>query len=302
MIRIDPNSDLCPCESGSLVRDCCLGPDGTLRTTPSITEPPPPKTGLSNPGCYASRLADCSQVLSREHPVSHGILKELSHDGLVKIEGFNWQEQNSAQEVPTPRLVSKILCKRHNEALSRIDAIALRLFQKVDNAIRQKQRQPCAFLFDGTDFERWMLKTLCGLVLSGYADIGAVGTSWKPDIRWLGILFAGEPFPDRWGFYYSGESGATIEGGVKFRTIANSEDGVYGLEILLDDERFLFLMDTPPEDLSGTYLARYVYRPKQIVLLNEYCENVIRFGWNDRFEHQMPGVVKYERSGQITLL
>jgi len=234
-------------------------------------------------------------VLSLEHPISHGILRVLSHDGLVKIDGFNWQEEKSTQELPTPRLASRILCKRHNEALSSIDAMALRFFQKLDNAIRQTERRDCVFLFDGTDFERWMLKTLCGVVLSGYADIGAVSTDWKPDLLWLNILFDGERFPDHWGLYYSGESADTIEGGFKLRTLSNSPDGVYGVRISLDDELFLFLMDTPPEDLTGTYLARYFYRPKEIVLLNGYCENVIRFGWNDRFQHQTPGIMKYEK-------
>jgi hypothetical protein len=195
MIRLDPNKDSCPCESGSLLRNCCLDANGTLRTTPSVTRPPPPKTGFSNPRCYASELADCSRILSREHPISHGILKVLSHDGLVTIDGFNWQDLNSTLELPTPRLASKILCKRHNQALSSLDAMALRFFQKLDNAIRQTQRQDRAFLFDGTDFERWMLKTLCGIVFSRQADIGAVDATWRPDGLWLNILFDGNPFP-----------------------------------------------------------------------------------------------------------
>jgi hypothetical protein len=37
MIRINPNSDLCPCESGSLVRECCLGPEISLPQGPSVT-------------------------------------------------------------------------------------------------------------------------------------------------------------------------------------------------------------------------------------------------------------------------
>jgi hypothetical protein len=207
--------------------------------------------------------------------------------------GVNWQEQNRTQELPTPRLASKILCKRHNEALSSLDAMALRFFQKLDNAIRQKQRQPCAFLFDGTDFERWMLKTLCGVVFSGHADIGAVDATWKPDWLWLNILFDDEPFPDHWGLYYSGESADTIEGGVKIRTISNSAYGVYGVKISLNDEGFLFL--TPPPDLTSIYLARYCYRPKEIIIVNEFCENVLHFGWHDRFEHRTSGVGKYEK-------
>jgi len=214
----------------------------------------------------------------------------------VRIDGFNWQEANRTVELPTARLASKMLCKRHNEALSSLDAVALRFFQKLDNAIRQRERRNRAFLFDGTDFERWMLKTLCGVAASGYADIGTVSSDWKPHILWLNILFDGEPFPDRWGFYYSEQSADAIEGGFKLRTLSNSADGVYGVKISLNDESFLFLMDTPPENLTGTYLARYSYRPKDIIVLNEYCENVFCFGWNDRLQHQTPGVVRYSHA------
>jgi len=233
-------------------------------------------------------------VLSREHFISHGILKVLSHDGLVEIDGFNWQEEKATQELPTPTLASRMLCKRHNEALSGLDAMALRFFQRLDNAIRQTERRDCVFLLDGTDFERWMLKTLCGGVFSGNAHTRDASTDWRPSLQWLNILFGGELFPGRWGFYYSGESADTIEGGFKLRTLSNSTDGVYGVRISLDDELFLFLMATPPEDLAGTYLARYIYRPKEIVLLNGDCETVIRFGWNDQFQHDTR-VMKYEK-------
>ena len=295
MIRFDPNRDLCPCESGKLLQNCCMGLHNTLKTTPSPTCPPAPKTGFSNPRCYASQLADCSEKLSHEHSISHGILKLLSHDGSVTIDGFNWQEEKNKQELPTSRLASKVLCKRHNEALSPLDATAVRFFTKLDNVIRQTERRSQVFLFDGTDLEHWMLKTLCGTVFSGNADIKrAQVTNWKPDLLWLNILFDAKPFPDRWGLYYSAESADTVEGGIKLSALANSTDGVYGVRISLDDELFLFLMDTPPEDATGTYLTRYTYRPKAIGLQNAYCENVILFGWNDEFQHDTPPMVKYE--------
>jgi hypothetical protein len=126
-------------------------------------------------------------------------LKLLSHDESVTIDGFNWQEEKNKQELPTSRLASKVLCKRHNEALSPLDATAVRFFTKLDNVIRQTERRSQVFLFDGTDLEHWMLKTLCGTVFSGNADIKrAQVTNWKPDLLWLNILFDGKPFPDRW--------------------------------------------------------------------------------------------------------
>jgi len=240
-------------------------------------------------------LKDCSNALSREHFISHGILKGLSHNGSVKINGFKWQMDGAPQEIPTPTLASRILCKRHNEALSGLDAMALRLFQKIDDAVRQKQREDRVFLFDGSDFERWLLKTLCGAVFSRNAHTRGVSADWKPSSEWIGILFDGVPFPERWGFYFAGDSAEKIEGGFKLSIISNPNDSCYGIRISFDDELFLFLMDTPPGNLRGTYLERYLYRPKEIVLLNEYCENVMRFVWSDRFEHTTR-VIKYEKS------
>src|SRR5215469_15081076 len=106
MIRLNPDVDLCPCESGRLLRQCCLGPNGTFKTTPCITQPPRPQTGLANPRCYAGKLEDCSNALSREHFISHGILKALSQEGAVKINGFDWQADDAIQEMPTPTLAS----------------------------------------------------------------------------------------------------------------------------------------------------------------------------------------------------
>ena len=154
------------------------------------------------------------------------------------------------------------------------------------------------FLFDGTDLEHWMLKTLCGLAFSKNADTKkAQNPYWRPDLLWLNILFDGKPFPDRWGLYYAAESADKVEGGIKVSIVANPTDGVYGVRISLDDELFLLLMDTPPEDLTGTYLKRFTYRPKAIDLHNEYCQNLILFGWNDQFQHDMAPMVKYSTGG-----
>jgi len=272
-----------------------MGFDNTLKTTPSVTVPPAPTTGLNNPRCYASQLADCSDKVSLEHPISHGLLRVLAHNGNVTIDGFNWQEEKTTRELPARRLASRILCERHNGCLSPLDMTALRFFQKLENVIGQRERRNQVFLFDGTDFERWMLKTLCGTVFSGNADIKRAQVSdWKPDPLWLHILFDGKPFPSRCGLYYAAESADKIERGIKLRVLANPINGVYGVRISLDDEVFLLLMDSPPEDLTGTYLARYTYRPKAIGLKNAYCENVILFGWNDRLQHDTPLMVKYE--------
>jgi hypothetical protein len=242
MIRLNPNKDSCPCASGKLYRDCCLGPNNTLRTKPSITCPPAPKTGFSNPGCYAAELVDCSENLSREHFISQGILRVLSRNGKVKIYGFRWQEENTTLELPTSTVSSRILCTRHNNALSGLDAMALRLFQGIDNVILQVARQDQVFLFHGADLERWLLKTLCGAVFSKNAQTGADSIDWRPSLLWLNLLFGGVAFPDHWGFYFADAD--IIERGFTFGVFWNPDDDVWGAKISFNDKYFLFVMDT----------------------------------------------------------
>jgi hypothetical protein len=234
--------------------------------------------------------------MSREHFISHGILKVLSRGGTVTIDGFNWQEEGVTQELPTATVSSRILCARHNQALASLDAVALRLFQAIDDVVRLSPHQTRrVFLFDGSDFERWLLKTLCGSVFSRNAHTRALDAEWKPNLQWLNILFGGAPLLHGWGFYFAGDSSDLIERGFKLRTLSNVVAGVYGARISFNDELFLFLMETPPADLTGTYLERYLYRPNAIVLVNGGCESFLRFVWADGLHHGGCGV-KYSRS------
>ena len=184
MIRLSPD-EKCPCESGRLLRSCCLTVDGALQPSSAVTYPPSPKTGIRNDGCYAAALADCSADISREHYISHALLKLLSIDGKVTIDGFPWQDSGAVSSVPSPSLTGKILCRRHNVGLSSLDAIAARLFERIDqfhheiveSALKYQNR---FFLFNGHDIERWMLKTLCGAVVSGNAEIRTGESNWRP--------------------------------------------------------------------------------------------------------------------------
>lgn len=117
-------SDPCPCRSGRSFSKCCLGVDLQLRPAGSRTTPKPPRTGESNPRCYASILNDCSATISREHYLSKCVLEMLSESNMIALENFRVQGAEGTKLVSLASLTGKILCDRHNSALSALDTIA----------------------------------------------------------------------------------------------------------------------------------------------------------------------------------
>ncbi len=120
----------CPCGSSTAASKCCLTEHG-FRKTPAATAPAPPTTGYSHAACYAGPLADCSARRSREHYVSESLLTHLHSHNELTVTGFPWVPHGEKVVSPSA-LASKILCQRHNSALSPLDAIAVHLFQAFD--------------------------------------------------------------------------------------------------------------------------------------------------------------------------
>lgn len=283
------DKDLCPCESGKLIKDCCLQATGILRPKPFIPQLSAPKTGIRNPKCYAAELINCSDKISGEHYISHSILRELSEDGVtVEIEGLSWLKDDEKKKLPTKRLESNILCKRHNEALAGFDSLAKRFFSTIDRIDKgfgadHDQNEDRVFLFNGHDIERWMLKTLCGVVhsKSSSSQSGPI-KAWKPNLQWLQILFAQDRFPNKWGLYFSRNVGHVdlIHRNFEFASISNDSLGVYGSITVLNEKKFILAMATPPANKEDTILAGHIYRPNELVMTNGKSKKIIKFGWD----------------------
>jgi hypothetical protein len=59
--------EYCPCKSGKRLERCCLV-GGRFRPPLADVNPPGPRTGHANSGCYLSAIDDnCCEKLSREH-------------------------------------------------------------------------------------------------------------------------------------------------------------------------------------------------------------------------------------------
>ena len=169
----------CPCWSGKALRDCCLLQGVHLRTAVPAVIPPPPATGHQQAGCYLFTTSDCSTDLSNEHYLSKSVLESLGNK--VMVAGAPWLPAGEQREISIKGLTAKILCRRHNSALSPLDAMAGAFFAHLCGPVlgepgrKSLSRKGSLRLFSGEALELWMLKTACGLFHSRMAARAGVG-------------------------------------------------------------------------------------------------------------------------------
>lgn len=156
----------CPCESGKKAKFCCLRSARTWAKHPAPIKTKGPKTDLSNNKCYLNSLHDCSADLNKEHYISRSLLAELEHNNTIKVAGFSWQEPQTFSLVGINSMVSKILCSRHNTALSPLDEEMGRFYRTVKdfkNISNFHEKGEQFSVFNGFDLEKWILKTRFGV-------------------------------------------------------------------------------------------------------------------------------------------
>jgi hypothetical protein len=171
-----------------------------------------PRAGGALPGCYAAVSNDCEPPLTDEHWLSEGVLRAASDDQPLRLVGLSWAQDREVVLHP-PSLANKVLCKRHNHALGRLDSTARRIF----GALRRYQKDLSAestpgasefFLASGEELERWLLKLLWGataakVIASGGQPVGRLRSG--VDLAVLAdYLFRGGSLPDEWGCYVIG--------------------------------------------------------------------------------------------------
>ena len=169
VLRIDTP---CPCGSGKTIASCHLDTDGRFRKKLDPLQPPGLLTNYSHPHCYPRDTDDCSQQISREHYMSKAVLEQLG--STLRVSGVPWLQPGGTLDTSVGSLTAKILCKRHNEALSPLDSEASLFLSTLRDALidlRRKtlSRKPIFHLINGTALELWMLKVACGL----YFAVGA---------------------------------------------------------------------------------------------------------------------------------
>ena len=271
---ISPSSP-CPCGSGESASRCCLTPRG-FRKISASTIPLPPKTCGSLETCYASSLADCSLKRSREHYISESLLHYLNRNSNLRVSGFPWIER-AEQALPPSALASRILCERHNSALSTLDTIAVRLFQAFDERGAVGSRRQLLYLFSGHDVERWLLKILCGITCSKNLKLD-IETDISIPSYWLEILFGKLEFPDEQGLYVCKSRGHNFKGphGLELRAITGG-DRLTGMGLwVCGYELILSMSGFKSRFFDG---RKFAYRPLEFYTTGRDFEKSVVLSW-----------------------
>jgi hypothetical protein len=272
---------LCPCGSGKQVNKCCLpSVRGYWRTGCNIT-PPPPQTNYAHPKCFLAVTKDCSQRISREHYLSEGVLEEI--DFMIGVEGLSWIPAGQNKHVSRSNLTAHFLCDRHNSALSPLDRQGIAFFHTVKQyAVAAYDGRERVSAFNGRDIERWMLKTLYGMLASKLlqAKVG-VRIDAEIDSMCVDLLYDRVPFIQGRGLFVRTEIGHTIETekSIAVQPVTNNLKGTLN-GIRFNIVGFDFLLTTSRVDAEHS-----AFRPGYIVFSSSTGFKVIHLFWTDPGPH-----------------
>lgn len=165
-----------------------MRPTGHIEKIVPRLRPSGPATNYAREGCYLASTRDCSASLSNEHYVSKTICDQMSP--RIRVGGAPWLGEGEQREIPVSRLVAKILCTRHNAALSPLDAEAGKFFAWVQEAFDDLNRKTLSRkkpirLVSGEIMELWLLKVACGFFFSNNAahQRRAINKDYSLDIQ-----------------------------------------------------------------------------------------------------------------------
>lgn len=292
MISLNIHKDVCPCKSGKLIKDCaCLTPDDQLIPQPCDTRVKEADDGgYGHPKCYAAALGNCSRKISKEHPISRSVLDILNQNHDLQVSGFPWQSGGGYTNIYPNDLASHILCEAHNSALSPLDALMMKFFNKFiefNEEFARSYRKKGVCLFNGHDIERGFLKMLCGSLAAKYSIHSS--KDWRPPREWLRILFDTERLPKNCGLYYINPVGSLInfKPGISLASLSNGVE-VHGLLVSYHGHSFILATSSPPKNKAGTLLCNSTYRPKEFHFYDENngVEKLIMLGWHDKGENK----------------
>jgi hypothetical protein len=201
--------------------------------------------------CYAYSLGDCSPEMSREHYISYGVLKLIGNS--LEISGFPWL-QGEIKKLPPIALASRILCKHHNNVLSKLDSIAISFFSTFQHFnkglgetkfIKNEEKT-----FSGHLVERWLVKLYLGLHYGGHFNSELHLEQIERYL--LENLFFSKRLPNDFGLYFGGKLGSQIESfnGLRIKTFNSQSKNI--LAVAFEILGFPFYLSIRPGTIDGT--------------------------------------------------
>lgn len=191
--------------------------------------------------CWASTLGDCAYGMSREHYVSDGIFDGES----ITAFGLEWC-RDEPRTIALKRAVAKILCAKHNSALSDFDGEAARLSKFLVSEVYLQPTVEASIKINGHLLEKWALKTFLNL---GYlrALHRDQSNPIEPPDSLIRYLYCNATIPDGVGLYHVSNSigASNLDAGVSWNVIrtVDQPNRVVGLTFVFYGVRFAIVTE-----------------------------------------------------------
>ena len=252
-------------------------------------------SGYAHPKCYLSHTNGCSTKITGEHCISRNLLDRLeSQNKTIEIVGLSWLPKDCLTSIGKKSLVSNALCCQHNSSLSPLDNVIGDLVDAI-SGIDAEYRKDCpvgrSYYVDGCQVERWMLKTIIGLIKSGKI-VQKSGEPFKIRNRCLALLC--EPsarWPVGWGLYVATPAGNTYHSR-SFELIPqhNSKTGeLVALCLKLNGIAMNFLMGRP-----GRQSDFGIRRPSKLIFEKGAIKSELVLNWT---AHKTGGAITFSHTG-----
>ena len=234
--------------------------------------------------------------MSREHLISASVFPGRT----VLVQGFPWCK-DTPKEIGLSGLTAKILCKKHNNDLSPLDASADRAADTL-RAMHQlyetrRNLKPTiwnvkTFVLDGALLERWFLKTLINIGCDRDLPIGRDSEiAGRPSPRLVRTAFGLEKFELKAGLYVVAKEGMrlTMEDRVQCLTLVGENKCVEGAIFGFRGFGFLLYLEPkgPPRSLAGVSFGgrdlgdlRPMFHDSSVITkIGKYKSHVLKIKW-----------------------
>lgn len=289
----------CRCGSGKPAITCCLKATAWHKA-PAALKLHSLSAGNALSKCYMHSLKSCGGKISGEHLISEKIMKVLKGDGDFRIGGVPWLPPGQTRIVGIKSLTANCLCERHNSSLTDLDTAAANFVAALLNLTGgQSSSATVPTLFSGHDIERWLLKTLKALAVSGNLASNNVRLpgDFATDVDVIKLLDNIATWPLGAGLYFSMAPGARIVNQPRFRIqpfYGSTRQELVGLWTSFIGLEFVMMIAEP--DMSRSQqLRNWLYRPSGIEVVFGSSIKKIDLSWDDGIEHSRLKM-EFERS------
>lgn len=234
-----------------------------------------------------AELASCEGSISGEHLISHSIMRLLQGDGDFTISGLPWLAPGETKVIAPKSLTANCLCRKHNSALSPLDAAALHFFTALKSGLEQDAGSN-DYIVSGHDIERWLLKTL--KVLATSKNLARAGErlpgDFERNVAVLEMLDDHLAWPAGAGLYGAMNEGSHTENNSRFQLqpYTNTNQEIVGIWINILGLMFVLLLRDP--ELVAPELQGTDFRPGEIVVSHPSGTNRIGICWEDGRSHR----------------